>query len=93
MLNDASFSEDKIISLIERIPEKFSPNVFLRPIIQDVLLPTIGYIAGPGELAYYYAQMKGYYEQFDMEMPIIFPRMSATLLENGINRIMEKLPF
>ena len=92
MLNDTSFSEEKIISLIERIPEKFSPNVFLRPIIQDVLLPTIGYIAGPGELAYY-AQMKGYYEQFDMEMPIIFPRMSATLLENGINRIMEKLPF
>ena len=92
LLNDISFSEDKIISLIDLTPEKFSPNVFLRPIIQDVLLPTIGYIAGPGELAYY-AQMKGYYEQFDMEMPIIFPRMSATLIENGINRIMEKLPF
>lgn len=92
VLNESSFSEDKIISLIERTPEKFSPNVFLRPIVQDVLLPTIGYIAGPGELAYY-AQMKDYYEQFDMEMPIIFPRMSATLLENGIHRIMEKLPF
>lgn len=91
-VNDMSFSEDKLLSLIEDSPEKFSPNVFLRPIIQDVLLPTIGYVAGPGELSYY-AQMKTYYEQFGMEMPIIFPRLSATLLESGIDRIMDKLPF
>ncbi len=87
-----SFTKEELLSLIEESPEKFSPNVFLRPIIQDVLLPTIGYVAGPGELAYY-AQMKSFYEEFDMEMPIIFPRLSATLLEAGIDRIMEKLPF
>jgi bacillithiol biosynthesis cysteine-adding enzyme BshC len=92
IVDDLSFTKEKLLSVIDQSPEKFSPNVFLRPIIQDVLLPTIGYVAGPGELAYY-AQMKTYYEEFGMEMPIIFPRISATLLESGIDRIMEKLPF
>ncbi len=91
-VDDSTFTKDEIIALIEKSPQDFSPNVFLRPIIQDVLLPTVGYVAGPGELAYY-AQMKTYYRQFDMEMPVIFPRISATLLESGIDRIMEKLPF
>lgn len=87
-----TFTKEKLLSIIESTPEKISPNVFLRPVIQDVLLPTIGYVAGPGELAYF-AQMKTYYKQFGMEMPIIFPRLSATLLETGVDRIIEKLPF
>lgn len=86
------FSEEKLIQMIDSNPQKFSPNVFLRPVLQDVLLPTIGYVAGPGELAYY-AQMKELYPVFGLEMPIIFPRLSATLIENGIERIMTKLPF
>ena len=86
------FTKDQLLSLINSKPERFSPNVFLRPVIQDVLLPTIGYVAGPGELGYF-AQMKPYYEEFGMEMPVIFPRLSATLLESSVTRIMEKLPF
>lgn len=73
-------------------PEKFSPNVFLRPVIQDALLPNLGYVAGPGELAYY-GQMKLFYEQFEQEMPPIFPRMCATVIESGIARILTLLPF
>ncbi|RNC85524.1 MAG: bacillithiol biosynthesis cysteine-adding enzyme BshC [Balneola sp.] len=87
-----TLSQDKLLSLINANPEKFSPNVFLRPVLQDMLLPTLGYVAGPGELAYY-GQMKDLYPVFDLEMPIIFPRLSITLLEKGIERIMEKLPF
>ncbi len=86
------FSEEKLLSMIEANPQNFSPNVFLRPVLQDMLLPTLGYVAGPGELAYY-GQMKDLYPVFDLEMPIIFPRLSVTLLEKGIERIMEKLPF
>lgn len=89
---DLTFNEEKLISMIDSNPQKFSPNVFLRPVIQDVLLPTLGYVAGPGELAYY-AQMKELYPVFGLEMPTIFPRLSATLIENGIERIMTKLPF
>lgn len=86
------WNTDQLVQEIETNPERFSPNVFLRPILQDVLLPTIGYVAGPGETAYY-GQMRGMYKSFDLTMPIIFPRLSATLIEPAINRIMQELPF
>ncbi|MEQ9090581.1 MAG: bacillithiol biosynthesis cysteine-adding enzyme BshC [Balneola sp.] len=89
---DNSWSEQELLELIESKPGKFSPNVFLRPVIQDQLLPTLGYVAGPGEVAYY-GQMKELYPHFDLEMPVIFPRFSATLIESGIDRILEKIPF
>lgn len=77
---------------IDEYPGRFSPNVFLRPILQDMLIPSLGYVAGPGELAYY-GQMKRMYEEFDRHMPIIFPRMSATVIEPPIARILAELPF
>ncbi|SMO34496.1 bacillithiol biosynthesis cysteine-adding enzyme BshC [Gracilimonas mengyeensis] len=89
---DHSWSTEDLLEEIESNPERFSPNVFLRPVIQDKLLPTLGYVAGPGEIAYY-GQMKSLYEQFDLEMPVIFPRFTGTLVESGITRIKDKLPF
>ncbi|MGN8226440.1 bacillithiol biosynthesis cysteine-adding enzyme BshC [Gracilimonas sp. BCB1] len=89
---EKGWTEDELIEEIQSHPEKFSPNVFLRPVIQDVLLPTLGYVAGPGELAYY-GQMKDFYSQFDLQMPPIFPRFSGTIVESAISRIVEKLPF
>lgn len=89
---DMNWSEKDLLAEIEDHPNKFSPNVFLRPIVQDKLLPTLGYVAGPGEIAYY-GQMKNLYAEFDLDMPPIFPRYTATLLESGITRIIEKLPF
>lgn len=83
---------DKLVEEIEAVPEKFSPNVFLRPILQDYFLPTLGYVAGPGELAYY-GQMKTYYACFGQTMPVIFPRLSATLIEPPVERIIGELPF
>ncbi|HET8866364.1 MAG TPA: bacillithiol biosynthesis cysteine-adding enzyme BshC [Gracilimonas sp.] len=87
-----SWSKSELLDEIDHHPEKFSPNVFLRPIIQDKLLPTLGYVAGPGELAYY-GQMNSMYREFELEMPPIFPRYTATIIESGISRIIEKLPF
>ena len=86
------WTTDELIAEIEEQPDRFSPNVFLRPIMQDTLLPTLGYVAGPGETAYY-GQMKQFYEAFEMEMPVIFPRLSATLIEPAIDRIWDDLPF
>jgi len=86
------WSTVELLDEIEAHPDRFSPNVFLRPILQDALLPTVGYVAGPGETAYY-GQMKSMYQCFDMKMPIIFPRLSATLVEPAIDRIMGELPF
>lgn len=87
-----SWSSRELIAEIEHKPDQFSPNVFLRPILQDLLLPSIAYVAGPGETAYY-AQMKDFYQQLNMKMPLILPRFSVTLVESGIDRILDKLPF
>ncbi|TYP95089.1 bacillithiol biosynthesis cysteine-adding enzyme BshC [Fodinibius salinus] len=86
------WSSEQLVNAINDDPEHFSPNVFLRPILQDTLLPTIGYVAGPGEIAYY-AQMKEMYSCFGLEMPVIFPRLSATFVEPAIDRICKELPF
>lgn len=90
--NEKRWTSDELIGDIENHPERFSPNVFLRPILQNALLPGAAYIAGPGEISYY-AQMKDFYADFDQTMPVIVPRFSATLMESGIDRIFEKLPF
>lgn len=90
--NEQFWSSDELSSKIETTPDKFSPNVFLRPVIQNHILPVISYVAGPGEIAYY-AQMRSYHHQFDVEMPVITPRFSATLIESSIDRVIGKLPF
>lgn len=90
--SDKKWNTETLVREIKERPEAFSPNVFLRPVIQDKLLPGLGYVGGPGETAYY-AQMKEMYPVFDMEMPVIFPRLSMTLLETGTERAMERLPF
>jgi bacillithiol biosynthesis cysteine-adding enzyme BshC len=90
--NGHSWSDEELIGAIHASPERFSPNVFLRPIIQDSFLPTFAYAGGPGEIAYH-AQMKPMYHMFGLQMPVVIPRFSATMVESGIERIMEKLPF
>ncbi len=70
-------------------PARFSPNVLLRPIVQDSLFPTICYVAGPSELAYL-AQLKGVYAHFGVPMPLMFPRASATLLDSAALRFITK---
>lgn len=86
------WTSDELIQHIKTEPESFSPNVFLRPVVQNFLLPVVAYIAGPGEIAYY-AQMRRLYHQFSLHMPLIIPRFSLTILESPIARIVDKLPF
>ncbi len=92
--NGKTFDKATLNALVKDQPELFSPNVILRPLVQDVLFPTISYIAGPGEVAYY-AQSKPAYEWANIPMPIIFPRASLTLIEPAIRKALEKydLPF
>ena len=82
-------SKGDLLALAKEKPFLFSPNVLLRPIYQDTLLPTVAYVGGPGEIAYF-AQMKGVYEKFDLPMPVIYPRKSLTVVERKIDRILAK---
>ena len=70
-------------------PERFSPNVALRPIVQDTLFPTLAYVAGPGELAYF-AQLRPVYAAFDVPMPVIVPRATLSLLEPRIAQLLTR---
>ena len=70
-------------------PDAFSPNVLLRPIVQDKIFPTIATIVGPSELAYF-GQLRQVYNHFDIPMPIIYPRASATIMDQGTLRFMER---
>jgi bacillithiol biosynthesis cysteine-adding enzyme BshC len=84
-----ALSEAQLLEMLDADPGQFSPNVVLRPLMQDWLLPTAVYVAGPGEVAYF-AQFKGLYAWAGLPMPIIYPRASATLLERRVGRILEK---
>lgn len=83
------FSEEELLKLIENEPEKFSPNVLLRPICQDAILPTAIYVGGPSEISYF-AQVLPLYEFYGFEPPIIYPRSSLTILEKSTTSVFEK---
>lgn len=83
------FDKEEFFHLLYTNPDNFSPNVILRPVCQDYLLPTIAYVGGPSEVAYF-AQFGKVYNFFDMEVPVIFPRSSITFLEKRVESFIEK---
>src|SRR6185436_17315075 len=70
-------------------PETFSPNVLLRPLVQDTLFPTVCYVSGPSELAYL-GQLREIYEHFRIPMPLIYPRATATLVDGAAARFLAR---
>jgi bacillithiol biosynthesis cysteine-adding enzyme BshC len=86
---DTSYSRDALIEQARSSPERFSPNVLLRPLVQDRLFPTVCYVAGPSELAYQ-AQIKQVYAEFGVAVPLLYSRATATLLDSGGVRFLER---
>lgn len=80
---ELSLSRNELLALIVQQPSLFSPGVLLRPLFQDSLFPTLAYVPGPAELAYF-AQIKGLYPLYQMELPPLFPRPGVTLLEPAL---------
>jgi bacillithiol biosynthesis cysteine-adding enzyme BshC len=91
---DQTFSATALADEASAAPEHFSPNVLLRPLAQDTLFPTICYVAGPSELAYL-GQLGEVYRHFDLPMPLIHPRATATLVDSATARFLQKygVPF
>ncbi len=83
------YSSNELLDLLEKNPLSFSANVVTRPITQDYLFPTYAYVAGSSEIAYF-SQLKEIYEEFMVEMPLIYPRFGATIVENKIWSILKK---
>ncbi|MGA9121412.1 MAG: bacillithiol biosynthesis cysteine-adding enzyme BshC [Bacteroidota bacterium] len=82
-------SKDELLQIARETPELLSPNVVLRPIAQDTILPTVAYVAGPSEIAYH-AQLKPVYEHLGTVRPIIYPRASLSIVEDKVSRTAEK---
>ena len=78
-----------LISQIEAHPEQFSPNVLLRPVVQDYLLPTLAYTGGAAEAAYF-AQAATVYKSLSGRVTPLVPRFSATVVEPKVQRLLEK---
>ena len=84
-----TFSQEELLDLLDSSPSRFSANAVTRPITQDFLFPTFAYVAGPNEIAYL-AQLKPIYDFFALEMPVVFPRFGATIVERKISKVLEK---
>jgi bacillithiol biosynthesis cysteine-adding enzyme BshC len=84
-----SFNKEELVALANRCPNCFSPNVTLRPVVQDYLLPTAAYIGGPAEIAYF-AQLRAVYQTLDRQEPCVLPRASLTIVEGRHQKTMKK---
>lgn len=80
---------DDVRARVEADPSVLSPNVLLRPVAESVVFPTLSYVAGPGETAYF-AQLADYFEFHGVRMPVIHPRFGATVLESKVRKVLEK---
>jgi bacillithiol synthase len=91
---DGTRSVADLMAELEARPWAFSPNVLLRPLVQDSLFPTAAYVAGPNELAYL-GQLRDVYDRFGVPMPLMYPRATATLLDAAAARFVAQghLPF
>ena len=85
-----TFTSDALLAELQQHPERFSPNVLLRPLYQETLLPNLAYVGGAGELAYW-LQLKDVFAAAGVVMPILWLRQSFMFLPKRIHRKMEKL--
>jgi bacillithiol biosynthesis cysteine-adding enzyme BshC len=92
MVGDRVESSESLLDRVRRTPEHFSPNVLLRPLVQDTLFPNICYVAGPNELAYL-GQLGRVYDAFGVPMPLMYQRATATLLDSNAMRFLTRHDF
>lgn len=89
---ELNFSEEELRSELEAHPEHFSPNVVLRPLYQQHILPNLAYVGGPGELAYW-LQYRDLFREFQTFYPVLVPRNFVTIFEKPILDKLSKLGF
>lgn len=83
------YSSRDLLRILDEAPERLSPNALLRPVFQDFVLPTQAIVGGPAEIAYY-AQNQVLYEAILGRTTPVLPRLSATLVEPAIAKILEQ---
>jgi bacillithiol synthase len=87
--DDLAFTADELAEMAAANPQRFSPNVTLRAVVQDYLLPTVAYFGGSAEIAYF-AQTSEVYRVLDRPPTPILPRSSLTMIERHTGRVLER---
>ncbi len=85
-----SFTEEEILQELNKHPERFSPNVIMRPLYQEVILPNLAYIGGGGELAYW-MQLKDYFNTVAIPFPILLLRNSVQVISHKQQGKLDRL--
>jgi bacillithiol biosynthesis cysteine-adding enzyme BshC len=89
VVGEERLSREDLLARIRQQPETFSPNVLLRPLVQDTLFPTICYVAGPNELAYL-AQLREVYAAAGLPMPLMYQRATATIVDSNAMKFLTR---
>lgn len=84
------FTEEEILAELEAHPERFSPNVIMRPLYQEATLPNLAYVGGGGELAYW-LERRRQFEEFGLNFPMLIRRNSVLWIDGTSGKRMEKL--
>jgi bacillithiol biosynthesis cysteine-adding enzyme BshC len=87
--SEKKFTKEELLNELKSNPEKFSPNVTLRPLYQQVILPNLAYVGGPGELAYW-LEYKAFFDSENVFFPVLTPRNFATVIDGRTKQLIEK---
>ncbi|MEM1214968.1 MAG: bacillithiol biosynthesis cysteine-adding enzyme BshC, partial [Bacteroidota bacterium] len=90
LTTDYRFTETEILTELEQHPERFSPNVVMRPLYQELILPNLAYVGGGGELAYW-MERREQFAHFGINFPVLVRRNSLLWLDSGSVKRMQKL--
>jgi bacillithiol synthase len=82
-------TNEELLTIAKKNPEKLSNNVVTRPLMQELLLPTLAFIGGPGEISYW-SVLKPAFHALNIKMPPVVPRLSFTYVDRKVAKIMEK---
>jgi bacillithiol synthase len=88
--SELSFTESEILQMIDNQPDVFSPNVVLRPLYQETILPNLAYIGGPSEVPYW-LQLKGVFDYYGEQFPLLMPRNFALIINQASQKKIDKL--
>lgn len=89
---EIKFTEAELLAEIEQHPERFSPNVIMRPLYQEVILPNIAYIGGGAEVSYW-MQLKANFDFYKVDFPVLLLRNSALVIDTRSFTNLQKLGF
>ncbi|MBD8035536.1 bacillithiol biosynthesis cysteine-adding enzyme BshC [Solibacillus sp. A46] len=83
------FSKEELLAIASESPQSLSNNVVTRPLMQEMALPVLAFVGGPGELAYW-ATLKPAFETLQLQMPIFAPRLSVTLVTRQVETLLKQ---